>query len=71
VSANEKGDPGMAEPNDHERTPPTAQSDCRKGTLGVCCTCGQSEPYPDDCPKREDGTHCDCWWDGPDLEDAP
>lgn len=32
--------------------------------LGTCCACGNSEPEETPCPKREDRTHCNCWWDG-------
>jgi len=32
---------------------------------GVCCGCGYSAPEETPCPKREYGTHCVHWWDGP------
>ena len=33
---------------------------------GKCCACGYSEPEETECPKSEDGVHCDHWWDGHD-----
>ena len=34
-------------------------------TDGVCCDCGASDPEGSEvCPTREDGTHCEHWWDG-------
>ncbi len=33
---------------------------------GVCCSCGYKGKEQTECPKREDGVHCECWWDGPD-----
>ncbi len=32
---------------------------------GVCCACGYDGEEETPCPKREDGTHCEHWWDGP------
>lgn len=31
---------------------------------GVCCSCGYDGEEETDCPKREDDTHCEHWWDG-------
>ncbi len=33
---------------------------------GVCCGCQYDGYEETDCPKREDGIHCVCWWEGPD-----
>lgn len=32
---------------------------------GTCCSCGYDGPEETPCLKREDGTHCVHWWDGP------
>ena len=37
-----------------------------KPVNGTCCSCGDSAPEETPCPKREEGTHCMHWWDGPD-----
>ena len=37
---------------------------------GVCFSCGYSRQYETDCPTREDHTHCEHWWDGPDTVEA-
>ena len=31
---------------------------------GVCCSCGYSGEEETECPKREDKTHCEHWWEG-------
>ncbi len=33
---------------------------------GKCCDCGYIGEKETKCPNREDKTHCECWWDGPD-----
>ena len=33
-------------------------------TPGVCCDCGYEGREETPCTKREDGTHCEHWWDG-------
>lgn len=35
---------------------------------GTCCDCGYSGDDETPCEKREDGTHCEHWWEGPDEE---
>lgn len=40
-----------------------------KPKLGTCCACGYSGGEETDCPKMDDGTHCDHYWDGP--EETP
>jgi hypothetical protein len=40
--------------------------DGRPAVAGKCCSCGYDGEDETPCPKREDGTHCDHWWDGPD-----
>ena len=32
---------------------------------GTCCSCGYSGADETPCLKREDGTHCEHWCDGP------
>ncbi len=34
---------------------------------GICCQCGYGSPGETPCSKREDGTHCNHWWDGDDT----
>jgi len=34
------------------------------GVTGVCCNCGYHGQEETPCPEREDGTHCEHWWDG-------
>ena len=36
-------------------------------TRGACCACGYGASDETPCPAREDGTHCNHWWDGPDA----
>ena len=31
---------------------------------GRCCDCGYEGHEETECPKREDKTHCEHWWDG-------
>lgn len=31
---------------------------------GECCDCGYAGEDESPCPKREDGIHCEHWWDG-------
>jgi hypothetical protein len=38
-------------------------------TGGRCCSCGYDGEAETPCEKREDETHCDHWWDGPDDEE--
>lgn len=32
---------------------------------GVCCQCAYAGEEETPCPKRDDETHCNHWWDGP------
>jgi hypothetical protein len=32
---------------------------------GTCCSCGYDSDEETPCAKREDGSHCVYWWDGP------
>lgn len=34
------------------------------GVYGVCCSCGYAAEEETPCFEREDGTHCEHWWDG-------
>lgn len=34
------------------------------GIGGKCCSCGYEGKEETPCPKREDKTHCEHWWDG-------
>jgi len=34
------------------------------GVDGVCCACGYHGQEETPCPAREDGIHCEHWWDG-------
>lgn len=31
---------------------------------GKCCDCGATDAVSESCSIRDDGTHCDHWWDG-------
>ncbi|VVB53304.1 Uncharacterised protein [uncultured archaeon] len=42
-----------------------------KPVNGVCCSCGYKGKKETPCKVREDDTHCEHWWDGPDMEKAP
>lgn len=35
---------------------------------GTCCTCGYFGPEETECPSREDRTHCEHWYDGPEAK---
>lgn len=35
---------------------------------GTCCACGYSGDEETPCLKREDGAHCEHWWDGDGTE---
>jgi hypothetical protein len=39
-----------------------------KPVTGTCCACGYSGSEVSDCPKMEDGVHCNHWHDGDDEE---
>lgn len=32
---------------------------------GTCCACGYADEAETPCPKRDDGLHCNHWWEGP------
>lgn len=34
---------------------------------GACCSCGYDGEEETPCGAREDETHCEHWWDGPDA----
>lgn len=36
---------------------------------GVCCSCGYSGEKETACQMRDDHTHCEHWWDGPDSHE--
>jgi hypothetical protein len=44
---------------------------CGEGPLGgTCCSCGHSGPDATPCFRRQDGVHCEHWWDGPEVCDT-
>lgn len=38
---------------------------------GVCCGCSYEDEEETECPYRENGQHCEHWYDGPDLPPEP
>ncbi len=38
-----------------------------QGISGVCCSCGYDKEEETPYMEREDNTHCEHWWDGPDA----
>lgn len=48
---------------DSQRTAEGAMS-----IAGKCCGCGYAGEDETPCHERDDGVHCECWWDGPDDE---
>jgi hypothetical protein len=50
---------------------PVASAPPSPSINGTCCSCGYSGAEETPCQAREDRTHCEHWWDGPDeREDA-
>lgn len=41
------------------------QPEALKPCPGTCCSCGYSGTGETECKSREDRTHCEHWWDGP------
>jgi hypothetical protein len=54
-----------------EATEPSPEeiTESPRPVTGTCCACGYSEAEDvGECPKMEDGIHCNHWFDGDDSE---
>lgn len=51
-----------------EKYPPQYCKGCSNTVDQCTCTAGETSTSPDDdetpCPKRDDGVHCECWYEG-------